>query len=103
MSVSHSENKGSVTLAFSKAAESAPEIMHLTYAIGLTGTFGYHNVRTCFDVENFPSCPTETKSSVRDTSIGNAPSFDSSSGYSTSLSVFAVTTVAVISGIFGLF
>lgn len=103
VSVSHSENKDSVTLRFSKAAETEPEIMHLTYAIGLTSTFGYHTVRTCFDVENFPSCPTETKSTMADPAIGDAPSFDSSSGYSTSASVLAVTTFAAVSSIFGLF
>ena len=102
VSVSHSEKKDSVTLAFSKAVESAPEIMHLTYAIGLTSTFGYHTVRTCFDVENFPSCPSETKSTVAGTSIGDAPSFDSSSAYTTSLSALAVTTFAAVSSIFGL-
>ena len=48
----------SVLLEFSQAVDSIPETMYLMYAIGSQSTLGFHATRSCFEVTEFPSCPT---------------------------------------------
>jgi len=43
-------------LHFKQTMNSAPEVMHLMYAVGLTQQMGYHSTRECFDVTQFPPC-----------------------------------------------
>merc|ERR1712151_702259 len=51
---SNQEND-SVTLSFIKN-DIPMNAMHLTYAIGTSNQFGYHNERTCFTVNSYPPC-----------------------------------------------
>jgi len=91
--VTHSDEKDSVTLKFSKAMDSAPEIMHLTYAIGSSSTFGYHNTRTCFDVEAFPACPSGDGSSA------SAAGMESSGAVSSYSAMFGLASAMLVVGV----
>merc|ERR1712232_262529 len=54
-----SDGDNTVTLKFKQEfKDGAPDVMHLMYAIGMTSSFGIHQSRSCFDVVEFPTCPT---------------------------------------------
>merc|ERR1712232_226204 len=61
----HSGAEDSVTLHFKQTMAEAPEVMHLMYAIGNTPEVGYHRTRKCFDVTEFPTCPSKDDESTR--------------------------------------
>lgn len=69
----------SVLLHFKQSMPSAPEVMHLMYAIGSSPEVGYHKTRKCFDITEFPTCPgtagssePETVSATAESSAGRA-------------------------------
>jgi hypothetical protein len=41
--------------------ETVPGAMHLMYAIGSSTDVGYHKTRECFEITEFPSCPTNSE------------------------------------------
>lgn len=44
-------------VAISRSSEvDPPQVMHLTYAVGTRQELGYHRVRKCFEVTEFPLC-----------------------------------------------
>ena len=94
--VTHSSSKDSVTLKFNKAMNSIPDVMHLMYAVGSLSDFGYHSIRTCFAVEEFPVCAGDGSS------IGAAPSFnkDSSAAAGGSSHQYSVVFGAALSAVF---
>lgn len=50
-------SNGKFSLAFMRAYKEKPPALHLTFAVGLDSSFGYHGNRGCFKVENLPQCP----------------------------------------------
>ena len=46
----------SVTLDFSQDFDESPAAMFLMYAIGTSPQLGYHNLRQCFEITQFPEC-----------------------------------------------
>lgn len=46
-----------ISLILDQEMSEVPDVMHLMYAIGFTPTLGYHRIRACFDIVEFPSCP----------------------------------------------
>jgi hypothetical protein len=62
------DDKGSVTLTFvqSMGRDEIPTEMHLMYAIGSTCQLGVHATRSCFDIFDFPTCPTDDGGTVSD-------------------------------------
>jgi hypothetical protein len=111
-------NPTSVTLSFKQEFDEVPEVMNLMYAIGMSAQLGIHISRGCFDIVDFPTCPsgssstspsgdgipprtneaidawkeTNTASSVASTTtvLGNAFLFLSSTVIVVTLSVFLV-------------
>merc|ERR1712176_1309183 len=54
----------SVTLSFKQEfADGPPDVMNLMYAIGMTAELGFHVSRSCFDIVDFPTCPSSSSSS----------------------------------------
>lgn len=51
-----------VLLHFKQSMPEAPEVMYLMYAIGSSPEVGYHKTRKCFEITEFPICPTEEPS-----------------------------------------
>ena len=45
-----------VTLRFRQTMNEIPEVMHLMYAVGTGPQLGYHAMRMCFEVTEFPEC-----------------------------------------------
>lgn len=56
----HEGSEDTVVLVFKQSMPAAPEVMHLMYAIGSSPEVGYHKTRACFDITEFPACPTTT-------------------------------------------
>lgn len=102
MAITKSEHNGrdSVTIHFKKSTAKAPEVMHLMYAIGSTPEFGYHRVRKCFDITEFPICPPKSSEEDGNEEPVNAVEkedpieFESSGGFSV-LTVNALATFLV--------
>jgi hypothetical protein len=55
-------NPTSVTLSFKQEFDKVPEVMHLMYAIGMSAQLGIHMSRGCFDIIDFPTCPSPSGS-----------------------------------------
>merc|ERR1712029_607139 len=56
-----SNGNGIVTLTFKQEfTNGPPDVMHLMYAIGMSAQLGIHISRSCFDVLEFPTCPSTT-------------------------------------------
>jgi hypothetical protein len=53
---SNTASSTSVVLSFRQDFEEIPESMHLMYAIGMSPQIGIHTSRSCFEVEEFPTC-----------------------------------------------
>merc|ERR1712232_622532 len=94
------DDDSTVTLKFKQEfKDGAPEVMHLMYAIGFSSQFSIHQSRGCFDLVEFPTCPT---SGVAKETIGtssNEASTTTSSAAATAesvLSFFAFLTAAMM-------
>lgn len=53
-----STNNPALSLHFTKAMDEKPNVMYLMYAVGSSPQLGYHSSRACFEVTEFPKCPT---------------------------------------------
>ena len=53
-----------VVLNFKQVVDSKPEVMYLMYAIGSQSQLGFHTTRACFEVTDFPSCPSSQDNGV---------------------------------------
>merc|ERR1712232_1027343 len=84
-----SDGGSTVTLKFKQEfKDGAPDVMHLMYAIGMTSQFGVHQSRSCFDIVEFPTCPT---------SAGAKETFNTSSEEA-SVSASSAATVGSVLG-----
>merc|ERR1712176_1275454 len=53
----------SVNLSFYQSVEKRPEAMYLMYAIGMSPQISMHKTRSCFEILEFPTCPSTTTGS----------------------------------------
>ena len=54
-------DSANVTLDFSQDFDAKPEVMYLMYAIGTSPQLGYHTLRQCFELTQFPDCKVEAQ------------------------------------------
>ncbi len=91
------QDSDKVVLHFQQAmTDGAPQVMHLMYAIGNTGTLGYHKTRECFDITEFPICPNRESASE-----GSAENADSEMNSSAAGSRLASSVAMAVLGIVG--
>lgn len=79
----------SVTLHFKQSMREVPEAMNMMYAIGSSPEIQFHETRGCFQIVDFPTCPTaETKEEMPTTTAQGA------NGASTPSAAFSISTFA---------
>jgi len=62
-------DEDTVTLSFKQVVDSKPDVMYFTYAIGAQSQLSVHTTRACFELTDFPSCPTSLTSAVDSVSV----------------------------------
>eukprot|EP00804_Cyclotella_cryptica_P010554 CCRYP_018794-RA/>CCRYP_018794-RA protein AED:0.03 eAED:0.03 QI:0/0.66/0.5/1/0.66/0.75/4/234/788 len=62
-------DEDTVTLSFKQVAENKPDVIYFTYAIGAQSQLSVHTTRECFEIRDFPSCPTSRKSAADSVSV----------------------------------
>eukprot|EP00747_Dinoflagellata_sp_TGD_P194928 gnl/TRDRNA2_/TRDRNA2_62946_c0_seq1.p1 gnl/TRDRNA2_/TRDRNA2_62946_c0~~gnl/TRDRNA2_/TRDRNA2_62946_c0_seq1.p1 ORF type:complete len:813 (-),score=146.99 gnl/TRDRNA2_/TRDRNA2_62946_c0_seq1:70-2295(-) len=91
-------SSGKLTSTFSRAYDSKPSEVHLTYAVGYDKEFGYHRSRGCFDVKLNPCADAACGSPSGSTTKKQAEVTDGAPGQaSVGFSVLALTLLAALS------
>ena len=63
----------SVYLSFQQSVDERPEAMYLMYAIGVSPQIGMHKTRGCFEIVEFPTCPSTGSDAADSTTDFVAP------------------------------
>jgi hypothetical protein len=92
-----STSPDSVTLRFKQSMNAAPDAMNLMYAIGSSPEMQFHASRGCFQVVDFPKCPSSDTMSEEEGSSTTGANATTSAAFSvaTAASILASGVVAV--------